>query len=565
MLYQAPGIPAMSPKLKPLILPQLVEQRKQLEIYQDSLDGDQTIIYFPPRSSSSSDLASLSPVTPTFSRSGHSRYSGSASSLEQIVPPSCVESPTSPTQHGHSVKTSKSQLPDVQEDPLREAEDGSTSINHDGLYDCLCDEPCIHRSADSIEASGQYFGSDVDYDLGFLSDGDFERSPRSKRRRGASVSTLNGWGKQIGSRFPHFSRLKSVSKRSNPTFTPASEPSLDQRTSLSRAASRAPSSRSSSVSAPAYGAPPSTKGQSLLPTPAMSLYGSTDSIILSPHPDTEDAGFREAVERDRAMTTTPLLPPLLTDVPSSSVAPSLQASPLQSPTVASAEFPPPALEPTASSSQTYPTPPLSSKPSVSSFHPAAGLALGSAVTSPTSEASLSIPNLMMEPDKWSDRLGHANFVIVPQPYRPAMATLEALSAFRVDWDRARVNFTKHLVRTGEHYGTTSNTYVLTQAKWDEIENEWSSHEDDLIRRIVQSGGGHDDELVDSLRKRSQDEVMPAAVSKMLHAESKFPERGDIDIVGPMQRDAVMIRDASEDKKHVSAWLKNLVGKVGLRK
>jgi hypothetical protein len=79
-----------------------------------------------------------SPVTPTFSRSGHSRYSSSTSSLEQILP-SCSESPSSPTQASHNVpKASITQLPDVQEDPLREEEDVTVLAETDGLYDCLC-------------------------------------------------------------------------------------------------------------------------------------------------------------------------------------------------------------------------------------------------------------------------------------------------------------------------------------------------------------------------------------------------------------------------------------------
>lgn len=289
----------------------------------------------------------------------------------------------------------------------------------------------------------------------------------------------------------------------------------------------------------------------------MSMYGSTDSIVLSTTLDIEDANVWKDIERDRAMATTPLLPPLLTENLPSSVPQSVQTSPLHSPTVAPLAAPP-AFD--ATSPLVNPTPPLSSKPSVSSFRPVPPMSLSS-VTTPTTETPSPIPNIL-EHDKWSDRLGHANFTIVPRPYQPAATNLEALSLLRVDWDLARVNYTKHLVRTGEHYGATSNTYALTQAKWAEIEREWHTIEDDLIERIVQTGN---DEASAALRRRAQEERLPASIPGMLDAEGKFPERGDVDIVGPMQRDAFMAGCVTDDKKNVSAWLKNLAEKVGLRK
>lgn len=124
----------MSPKLKPLLLPQLVEARKKLDGQQDS-DC--------PYSSSSSDLASPSPITSTFSRTtAHTRFSGSSSSLELTTPP-CFDTPASPSQSLHMGRNSLSLLPDVQEEPP-EKEDGDVTAMLDdgycdfGLYDCLC-------------------------------------------------------------------------------------------------------------------------------------------------------------------------------------------------------------------------------------------------------------------------------------------------------------------------------------------------------------------------------------------------------------------------------------------
>lgn len=129
-------VPTMSPGLKPLILPQLVEEKRRMELHQ-ATEGDHTVIYYT-HSSSSSDLASPSPVTPTSSRT-HLRYSGSSSSLASA--PS--ESPASPAQPPHGANKSKSQLPDVQEDPSeREEEDNTVIADYSdpgpGLYDCLC-------------------------------------------------------------------------------------------------------------------------------------------------------------------------------------------------------------------------------------------------------------------------------------------------------------------------------------------------------------------------------------------------------------------------------------------
>ena len=147
----------MSPKLKPLLLPQMVEDRRKLELlqqqqhqyqqqqqqqqYQQQLlnDVDQ-IFMFSSQSSSSSDLRSPSPLTPTFSRS-HSRYSGSTSSLEMIASTG-PESPASPAQAVHPGKN-MSHLPDVQEDPSERDEDNTLIPDHNdsqfGLYDCLCE------------------------------------------------------------------------------------------------------------------------------------------------------------------------------------------------------------------------------------------------------------------------------------------------------------------------------------------------------------------------------------------------------------------------------------------
>lgn len=115
----------MSPKLKPLLLPQLVEERRKRESMSDS-DMDLSSASFYTQNSSASDIPS--PVTPTFSTRGHLRYPSSASSIES--------SPSSPTFIG--TKTSKRSLPDVQEEPQEREENFDMFDDENDLDYCLC-------------------------------------------------------------------------------------------------------------------------------------------------------------------------------------------------------------------------------------------------------------------------------------------------------------------------------------------------------------------------------------------------------------------------------------------
>lgn len=564
--------------------------------------------------SSSSDLTT--PLTPTFSSHGgnHLRYASSTSSLDlqqsfssvcSDGPVSPNQSPQAPTQTQAHIQTqaqnpanaspiapagTKRLLPDVQEDPL-ERDDGDdptltnlTAEQLENLYDCLCmlsaidpvfcfvllcgltdcsqigDSPCIHQTSADMSRSADWTRSvdndmsHFDYDMGFLSDGDVDPGfPQQKMRNGAE-SPLNGLTVRLGSRFTTLNRWRST-KRRNRAFTAVSEPSIDFPPSLSRATS---TSRSSSLSAPSRKFFDRTNEPPLPPTPALSFYEheSTESIHSAVAIDIDRPSVRESIERERALATTPLLPPLLTEAPSiSSIHQSRPPSPLQSPTVA------PQFSPDSDSRASYATPPLSTKPSISSFRPP----LLTSLSSPTlamSEVVVTIPNLLEQHDSWSDRLGHANYTILPRPYRATVTDLETLRTLRADWDLARINYTKHIVRTGEHYGTTSKTYALTEAKWAETEREWKAAHDALLEAVAVSNPG----IAAHLNwDRLQDDT-PTSVPRMLDAEGKFPDLGDEDIVGPMVRDAVMARDPGSDSENgAKKFWKNLAGKVGLRK
>ncbi|GKU18305.1 unnamed protein product [Fusarium langsethiae] len=610
----------MSPRLKPLLLPQMVEDRRKWEVQQVSPETDLSYVYYT-TNSSSSDVAS--PLTPTFSPAkGHFRMSSSTSSLD--LPPQLNESPISPTQSTHTKPPMRS-LPDVQEEPLEPEHNTHDEDNTDrislapsdqfSLYDCLCmscsssgqavissrKESCLachfrnrgvtnpassrvgddpyetRNSSEDIMFDGNIVGDyDIDYDMGFLSDGDMPMDERSRKKRSGSESPFAGLTSRIGARFPNMSLWKQNGRRGNPMMSPSTELSLE-----SVVLSGGPSSRSSSMSAPSRPGQDRMLENTGLPTPAVSYYGSTESINLPAPIDIEKAQAlveQSDLERERGMATTPLLPPLMT----SPLCGPPPESPLQSPTIAPPSSTTEVPSPVPSASQ-FPRPSLSTRPSVSSFR------FGS--NSP--ELPLPLPSILQEYDEWSDSLGHANFTITPQPYQPETVNMEALQQLRKDWDTARCNYTKHLVRTGENYGETSKIYGLTEAKWAEIEKRWRATHDGLMAQIVEatssapsstsgsrsrsrgraranSGGSTlgrppplDDVFAGMQWKRLED-GLPSAIPRLVDADGKFPARGDEDIVGPMQRDEVMLRTHSEERKGARFW-KNLAGKVGLRK
>ena len=166
----------MSPRLKPLILPKLVEERRKFDLPQPpSLstlatlerehvscadDVDQAIACFShvlsPDASDASPLPS--PITPTFSRGGYSRYSGSASSLE-LAPSSCSDSPAAPASAlAHASKGSKAFLPDVQEEPIeRDAGHPTRRTDSDKSEDETGDDKsALFASQDELDATEDY-------------------------------------------------------------------------------------------------------------------------------------------------------------------------------------------------------------------------------------------------------------------------------------------------------------------------------------------------------------------------------------------------------------------------
>jgi hypothetical protein len=122
----------MSKTLKPLLLPQLVEERRKRESMLSENDMELSPAYYT-QNSSASDIPS--PVTPTFSTRGHLRYP-SSSSMDFSSTTSVTDSPSSPTFIAN--KSAKRALPDVQEEPQERDEDFQMFEYSDELYDCFC-------------------------------------------------------------------------------------------------------------------------------------------------------------------------------------------------------------------------------------------------------------------------------------------------------------------------------------------------------------------------------------------------------------------------------------------
>lgn len=289
----------------------------------------------------------------------------------------------------------------------------------------------------------------------------------------------------------------------------------------------ATTSRSSSISVPEYRMD-FTQDIQTPPTPTKSIF--EEVVSTHPHGSEVEKIYLDNVERLEHLASTPLLPPLMTDAATNNL--QCVQSPLQSPSVADIGdlFTQSVLSIDTITTPVFsgtPSPPLSSKPSTSSFH---HVNLGRLV--PTSD----IPPMLIadEHDEWAIKLGHANFVVAPKPYLPAIFDIEACRQLRADWELARTNYTKHLVRTGEHYGVTSNTYALTEEKWQQTDAAWKRNNDITIQNTVDNDGDAFSTLKHTTFGSEPNNTMTKIPSlNDPKGQGKFPELGDQEIVGPM--------------------------------
>ncbi|ELR07159.1 hypothetical protein GMDG_08286 [Pseudogymnoascus destructans 20631-21] len=404
--------------LKPLLLPQLVEERRKREtLVDEELNVSQSSGIYEP--STPSDCPSSSPTTPTLSKRGHVRYGSSVSSLDNSMHSPLTEIPSSPT--FTAMKTSKRSLPDVQEDPLERDEDLDMFDDdlHD-VYDWSCDDNHHRHLESSMGRSSVQLSTrpDFEYDLadGITSDTDLGLSITKKRRAGDSP--FSAIANRFGTRFPGFTRKWRASKSSNPLSL--SDLDGDLR------ASRTQSSRSSSVSnAVSHGVAVSFGDIQMPPTPAMSEFDRHDSPYRDSTRDSEDfeRPHCDDSERPVGFVSTPLLPPMMMGSNSTTDADVPLQSPLESPSVADpAEYLSGACTPAtsiATPARGMPSPPLSTKPSMSSMRRTHTIAPVHLCTSSSDALPLVIADI---DDKWSNTLGHANFTIHPPPTSPCSPT-----------------------------------------------------------------------------------------------------------------------------------------------
>lgn len=344
--------------------------------------------------------------------------------------------------------------------------------------------------------------------------------PSTVKQR-STESALQGVSNRL-SRFP------SLSKRWKRKS--AAGPKLSIITHHDFAASRTSSVNSLQLISPALSA--ISKHESHLPSSPLQMAfedGASDygakAIEVDPIPTN--------VKEDQGQATTPLLPPMMTIGHCSDN--SLVQSPLQSPTVAEAPiFPSSATPTTTPRVGMLPSPPLSAKPSLSSMQPRSG---APTMTVPTAD----IPPMKMlddHDDEWSQRLGHANFNIHPEPYLPDESDIEAYRQLRANWDLARHNYGKHLARTGEHYGTTSKIYILTEEKWAAVDAQWKKYNQIMSSAVGPIIARLSDGDTDKSGSLASSAVLEKPLTRVIvpqidDSTGKFPQMGDEDIIGPM--------------------------------
>ncbi|KAL2013805.1 hypothetical protein VTN00DRAFT_1330 [Thermoascus crustaceus] len=445
--------------------------------------------YIPPQSPLSNySSAPVSPAVSVFSTKAHTKCSSSVSSL--------VSSPAM----GNSMEPSgsvKTQLMGVKEEPM-EREDRELEADYFQHFDQYI----------SPSHAEDYYFSTFDTDGYDLTDAGMS-APRSPKKRRSDSSSVKGVTR-IGFRISKISARWKAKYGSDAASV--EEPFTDG--FLSRA-----DSVSSNLVSPVL-RPVSKLETRNPPSPARTFFEERLSESGTLPLDIEKANS-QSIEELRPKTSTPLLPPFMGGHPTDA-SPSAVHSPLQSPSVADVSEEPNINATAEPQMAGLPSPPLSSRPSMSS------ISRTRANTVRTISGDGPAPFIMSDPsDEWAHKLGHANFTIKPEPYVPETCDVESFQQLRADWDLARCNYAKHLVRTGEHYGVTSKIYKLTEEKWDSINRQWKqNHKSVLAQLEANEGAGL------SLTKSN---IHPCEAIKIprLHDNAKFPELGDQEIVGPM--------------------------------
>ncbi|KAK0654691.1 hypothetical protein DIS24_g5125 [Lasiodiplodia hormozganensis] len=504
--------------LKPLMLPKLASVRNPLA---DSPTAD------PDSSFSASECST--PLSQTFSTNGHVRHSSSLSSLSS--------SPPSSYEHLDSM-TASSKLPRLPEDPLEGpfASDPDDDDEVEGKLGswCLCSvaEGCPHGDSRTSYSTPSLASPAFEFaDSSFADDGESRYFPR-RRRSGDSPASISS---RVGERFPSLTRKWKDRRPSG----------LSRETTRASTPSGGRSSRASSTA----GSVVASVNASQTDLPQSPARSSVDELTpTSPVDIVRPSVDADPIDRER-LASTPLLPPVMCGKLASSEKD--WQSPLQSPTVADSNATFSAMNSPLGTPQapTMQTPPLSTRPSIASFrHGRPGGMVPSSDIPP-----MTISDDDSEQDEWAEKLGHANFTILPKPYLPDVCDRAACRELFANWERARLNFTKHLVRTGEHFGATSKTYRLTEQKWAEVDSQWKKFHDAAVACATDDG-------LDHATGPTPSEPPPLMTLPALEDPKKpgqFPKLGDEDIVGPMVQAAARNLPRSSKKASWARFLSDI--------
>lgn len=407
------------------------------------------------------------------------------------------------------VASGKTILDDLLEDPA-EREDGlEMEIPHDMRKLSICSS-CQEESPESFAVCRP----SLDYDLAdaFYSESDLSRVSRKRRSSDDSASPVAHLASRMANRFPSFSRRLTERRPSIAISTQGVKSAPISRTPSFRMPSLT-KSLVNHIESRGLASPPQTPEKpahgGLLPAPTSPL-------------DINYGRVEDPIDR-KALASTPLLPPVITKRRDSE--PDSIQSPLQSPTVAdtfsrvpSYAFESPENTPTL---HAMPTPPLSSRPSATSF----GLDHSAHMSS-----IMDIPPMALEvaDDKWTAKLGHANFTIIPEPYLPEVCSSRTCKQLTDDWECARRRYLNHAAHISEHYGPTSQTFKFTEVKWAEIDGQWKKCHESAIARATANG---ESPINQPLAESAPLAKMPSIDGP--EARGKFPSLDNAEIVGPM--------------------------------
>lgn len=475
---------------------------------------------------SSGESSNSSPLTPTFSTRGHTRFPSSTSSL--------ATNPDSPA------NPQKTTLHDLVEDPseLDDQNDASEDATPEAL--CICDTPlCYHRQREGSPdfpaplVTPEWSPGDDYFDDGYLPGARAVKRPRSNDNLADSFASRlsRQFSRRFGGHRPSVSS-STIKLRSAPSSRPSS-----LRLPATRSFTAPNAHEVRNVSMPPLGALRAPiHERSISPPRPRAVSQVTSKPMDISIPEVQE----DSVERQE-LATTPLLPPML----ASYFADSQQAlpSPLTSPTVAPPSVVPSMVSTPVSSpiAHGFPTPPLSTKASTASLN------MRSSHTLPTA-SEIPALNIAEETDYWAIKLGHANFNIYPEPYLPELCDVQHCRQLRDDWETARVEYMRQAARVSENYGVTSQIYKLTEQKWAEIDSIWRyNHE--LANAEAQASG--EETVFQPLAETQTLKKMPSLQDPK--QPSKFPVIEEADIVGPMVQYAKIQHRRQPSKK--SSFLK----------